>query len=83
MELSKQYGTAVHFGVGVGSNVALSALDSIVVDMEDLGGCIASATEGLKGEAELGQDVVISRAKGDNAGDEAVNKAERDPGRVR
>jgi hypothetical protein len=34
----KQYGTAVHFGVGVGSNVVLSALDSIMVDREDLGG---------------------------------------------
>jgi hypothetical protein len=43
----------------------------------------ALATEVLKGEAEFGQDVVISGAKGDNAEDEAVNTAKCDPGRVR
>jgi hypothetical protein len=79
----KQYCTVVHFGVGVGSNVVFRALDSIVIDWEELGGCIASATEVLEGKAELGQDVIVIGAKGNDAEDEAVNKTESDPGRVR
>jgi hypothetical protein len=79
----KQYGAVVQFSVGVGADVVFCALDSIVEDWEDLGGCIASAAEVLEGKAELGGDIGISRAKGNNAEDEAGNKAERDPGRVR
>jgi hypothetical protein len=55
----KQYSTAIHFGVGVGSNVGFRALDSVMIDGQDFIGCIASTTEVLKGEAELGQDVVV------------------------
>jgi hypothetical protein len=80
----EQYCTAVHFGVGDGSNIVFRAIDSIVVDWEDLRGCIASATpEVLEGKAELGQDVIVIGEKGNDVEDEAVNKTERDPGRVR
>jgi hypothetical protein len=82
MEL-EQYMAAIHFGVSVGSNAVLRALDSTMIDWEDLGGGIASATEVLEGKVELGRYVIIIGAKGDNAEYEAVNNTERDPGRVR